>query len=466
MNGLKGDGSELIAKYRDRILQGSPYKVLVLLGLPLILVQLVNVSYNLTDVFWLSKYSTAALAVPRQIWPTLMLFQSLAIALGAANQALISQYVGAKMYNEATRVVRQYLTVSTVLGMASGVSYYLLRPLLFSVVTTVPQEIYDDVLSYSAIMAIDIVASYIGLCFITILQSIGETRSPSIVNIASVITNIILDPFMILGIGPFPKMGVVGAALATVISRISGGITLIYIIIRKLSFLKIAFTSAIDEFWIRSMIQIGLPVLVMNILNSSAFTFQLRLINSFGITASAAWSIGFATMDIADAVMWGLTQATSIVVGQSLGAQDVARAKLAAKASNTIVGLSLTVGGVVAYVMRGYIVSIFLSSSDPLSESIYAETERFLVWALGTLPFFGLSFVGLSVGRGSGHTLYPTIIGVVRLWIIRIGFGYVLSQYMGLGGVWIAFGLSNVFSGLASIIWVDRGGWAKPVIKR
>ncbi|MCS7111082.1 MAG: MATE family efflux transporter [Ignisphaera sp.] len=463
---MKRADDGLITKYRDKILHGSLYRVLIWLGLPIVLVQLVNISYNLADAFWLSQYSTVTLAVPRQVWPTFMLFQALAMALSAANQTLISQYVGAKMYNEAARVIRQYLTVSTSFGAILGISYYLLRPLVFSSITTVPQEIYNDVLSYSAIITVDLTASYFGLCFTTILQSIGDTKSPAVVNGVSALINIVLDPFMILGIGPFPRMGVVGAAIATVIARISGGAILVHIVLKRFSFLRIAFTSAIDAFWVKSMIRIGLPILLMNVLNSTAFMFQLRLINLFGIVASTAWGIGFTTIDLADAVMWGLTQATAIVIGQCLGAQSTDRAKLTAKASNTIVGLSLTVGGAVTYLIRGAIISLFLSNDNPLSMSIYIETERFLTWALGTLPFFGLFFVGMSVGRGSGHTLYPTVIGIVRLWIIRIGLGYLLSLYIGSSGVWMAFGLSNIFSGIASLIWVNRGGWAKPVIKR
>ncbi|MEM3967153.1 MAG: MATE family efflux transporter, partial [Ignisphaera sp.] len=118
----------LINVYRDKILHGPIYRVLIWLGLPVVLVQLVNISYNIADAFWLSQYSTVTLAVPRQVWPTFMVFQALAIALGAANQSLISQYIGAKMYNETARVIKQYITVSTSFGIIFGTSYYLLRP--------------------------------------------------------------------------------------------------------------------------------------------------------------------------------------------------------------------------------------------------------------------------------------------------------------------------------------------------
>ncbi|MEM1608600.1 MAG: MATE family efflux transporter, partial [Ignisphaera sp.] len=188
------DGSERLGIYRDRILNGPVTKMLILLGAPLIVVQLVNISYNLADAYWLSQYSPILVSIPRQIWPTFFLFQALAMALSAANQTLISQYIGAKMFEEAARISRQYITVSAALGSFFGFSYYLLRPLIFGSITSVPPEIYNDVLTYSGIISLDLAASYFGICFSTILQSIGDTKTPSIVNGVSATINIVLDP--------------------------------------------------------------------------------------------------------------------------------------------------------------------------------------------------------------------------------------------------------------------------------
>ncbi|MEM4034227.1 MAG: hypothetical protein QXD16_05985, partial [Sulfolobales archaeon] len=78
-----------------------------------------------------------------------------------------------------------------------------------------------------------------------------------------------------------------------------------------------------------------------------------------------------------------------------------------------------------------------------------------------------LFFVGMSVGRGSGHTLIPTILGIIRLWVIRIGLGYILAYQIGLKsyGIWIAMALSNIISGTATLAWIKYGNWAKPIIK-
>ncbi|MEM2500813.1 MAG: MATE family efflux transporter, partial [Candidatus Bathyarchaeia archaeon] len=102
------------------------------------------------------------------------------------------------------------------------------------------------------------------------------------------------------------------------------------------------------------------------------------------------------------------------------------------------------------------------------SQPIIIETNLFLQNLLPTLPFFGLTMVAMSTGRGSGYTLIPTLIGIFRLWGIRIGLGYLLAFILGMGsfGAWLAIALSNVVGGIASIFWIKYGNWAKPIVRR
>lgn len=336
-------------RYRDRIINGPIYRTLLWLGLPAVSVQLVNISYNIADAYWLSRYSPIDVAIPRQIWPSFMMFQALAMAIGAANQALISQYIGAKMYVNAIRTIKQYFTLSFILGAIMSITYYLLRPLIFLFISSPPQEIVNGVLNYSAIISIDLFTSYFVLCFSIIIQSAGDTRRPAIVNAISATINIILDPFLILGIYLFPRLGVIGAAIATVLARIVGAIILYIIMHRKFPFIEIGITTEIDREWLMTTFRIGIPILLQNIFNSLAFQIQLRLINSFGVATSVAWSIGFTVIDIANSVLWGLPQATAIMVGQNLGANNIDRSKKIARYSQILIGSIIAIGSCFSY---------------------------------------------------------------------------------------------------------------------
>ncbi|MGC8975371.1 MAG: MATE family efflux transporter, partial [Thermoprotei archaeon] len=423
---------------------------------------LVKVSYNVADAFWLSKYSDVAMAVPRQAWPPYTFFNAFNMAISTANMALLSQYIGARRYEEASNVTSKFFTVTLITSFAFGLTYFSLRYPLFYYVIRTPPEIFDDVMSYSAIISADLMLSGFSITYSTILQSVGDTRTPAVVGGFSALLNIVWDPFLILGIPPFPRMGAAGAALATVFSRLGGVAALIYLTKRRFPDLRIHPTKDIDRLWVMRNIRIGGPVFVFQASNSLAFMFQNALINSFGVVVAAAFAIGFIVMDIADAVMWGLTMPVAIMIGQNLGAGNLRRSREIAYKSALTTSTLTALGAAVVFLVRGSLISVFTSDA-----AIYNEALRFLETFVFSLPFFTLFFVGMSVGRGSGHTTVPTILGIIRLWGVRIGLGYFLAYVTSLQsyGVWLAMALSNVIGGLGSITWIRFGNWARPVIK-
>jgi len=117
-----------VGRYRDRVVGGSIIRTALWLGLPLMIVQLVQVSYNVADAFWLSRYSDVAMAVPRQVWPSITFFSSFSMALSSANLALISQYVGANEFEATGKAASRYFTVSLALGLSLGATFIALSP--------------------------------------------------------------------------------------------------------------------------------------------------------------------------------------------------------------------------------------------------------------------------------------------------------------------------------------------------
>ncbi len=450
-----------IEEYRGRIVEGPLLSTIVWLGLPIMIVNIVNVSYSIADAYWLSKYSDIVLSVPQQVWPTLMLFHSLSMALSVANQALMSQYIGAKKYREASLVASKYFTVSFTLGLLFSITYFLLRPFIFSYVVSTPKEIYGDVLLYSSVSAIGLFFTYLGMVYVVVLQSIGDTRTPAIVNGLSSILNIVLDPFLILGLYGFPRLGVLGAAIATLLSRFIVVPILAYIVKRRFTGLRIWFTRDIDSKWVLKNIRIGAPILVLVLSSSTAFMMLVKLVNLFGIVVVTAYSIGFIILNLADASLRGFTQAVSIMVGQCIGAGREARAKEIAWKTEALVFSSILVASTTLYFLKRPFIEVFTSDND-----IVYEADKFLSLFLWSIPFFGLFMVGMSIGRGSGHTGTPMFIGILRLWIIRIGGGYILALIAGLGsyGIWTAMTLSNIVAGLVMMLWVHSWRWIKPVI--
>ncbi|MEM2880219.1 MAG: MATE family efflux transporter [Candidatus Bathyarchaeia archaeon] len=451
-----------IGKYRDQIINGPIIRTIFWLGAPPLVNQLVVVAYNVMDTYWLSMYSERAVAVPRQMWPILMLFQALANALTAASLSMISQYIGGRAYKEASLSASRFFTLACLSGGALSITLLTFRHAIFTAILSTPPEIFDYVIAYSGVIAFDVFFNYIALTYTTILQSVGDTRRPAAVNAIAVAINVALDPFFILGIGPFPRLGVIGAALTDVMGKIISIAALTYVLRKGYPELKVKFTKHMDLEWLKLVLRIGLPILTLGLLNGFAFLMQLKLINMVGVITATAFSIGFVVLDIVDAALWGLSGAPAIMIGQSLGAEKTERAKEVAWKATMLIFLLIMAGATAIYPFRRNIADIF---ADDIN--IINETDFFLQTLLPTLPFFGLFAVALSIGRGSGHTFFPTILGIFRLWGLRVALGYFFAFTLGTGslGIWLAIAISNLIGGVIAVLWIKNGSWAKAIIK-
>jgi len=459
--GAIGTSSE-IGKYRDKIVNGPIIRTIFWLGTPPLINQLVIVIYSVADAFWLSNYNEIAVAIPRQMWPVIMLFQALAMALTTASLSIVSQYIGGKQYKKASLEASRFFTAAFTAGAILSTSLFMLRHVIFTHVVSTPTEIFEDLMKYSGVIAFDVFFNYITLTYTTILQSVGDTKRPAIVNAIAVGINVLLDPFFIFGIGPFPRLGVIGAALTDVMGKIISITLLTYILRKNYPQLKMTLTKKIDTEWIRLVLRIGLPVLTLGLMNGFAFLMQLRLVNMLGITVAAAFSIGFVVLDIVDTALWGLSGAPAIMIGQSLGAGNRKRAREVAFKAALLIFTLMALVACIVYPIRREIADVF--ADDP---NILNETELSLQILLPTIAFFGLFANAISTGRGSGHTLFPTTLGVTRLWGIRLALGYLLAFTFGMQslGVWLAIALSNVVGGVISILWIKYGNWAEAVVK-
>jgi len=455
--------SPAIGKYRDKIINGPIIRTILWLGFPPLLNQLVVVSYSLADTYWLSNYSEIVVAVPRQMWPVLMLFNALTNALTTACLSMVSQYVGGKAYDKASVEASRFFTVSILSGAVVGTFLFAFRGVIFGLIMSTPQEIFDDIMAYSGVMAFDLFFNYIALTYTTLLQSVGDTKRPAMVNVISLGINILLDPFLVLGINPFPRLGVVGAALTDVMGKIISIIGQAYILRKSYPDFKILFTGDINAEWMGLVLRIGIPILVLGLTNGFAFLVQLRLVNMLGIVAATAFSIGFVIMDSVDAVLWGLSGAPAIIIGQSLGADKYERARDAALKATALIFAIVALLVCIIYPFKRAVADVF--ANDP---RILNEAELFLHTLLPTLPFFGIFINAVSAGRGSGHTSFPTALGIFRLWGIRLALGYLLAFIMQMGsiGIWLSIALSNIVGGLVAILWIMYGKWARPVIKK
>jgi putative MATE family efflux protein len=294
----------------------------------------------------------------------------------------------------------------------------------------------------------------------------GDTITPLLVNIVGVFINVVLDPLLVLGWGPFPQMGILGAAYATVIAQSVAMIIFLLLFVRGQGLLRIDRSALrLHWGWMAKATKIGLPAGIGQ--STVAFGFVVLMWVIGRLDNAEAALAGYGIADRIFGIIFIVTNSIGIglttMIGQALGAgmQDRARGLMRKGLAAMFVILVFEAGFL--WLVRVPLVAVFMPGHDAV---IHAGARFLELFALG-MPFLGAFFVAESVYRGSGHNVPPMILGVVRLWLLRIPLAYVFAFILKMGsdGVWIGMSVSNVVAGIASFGLLASRSWLRSVVE-
>jgi putative MATE family efflux protein len=296
-----------------------------------------------------------------------------------------------------------------------------------------------------------------------LLNGVGDTVTPMKLMGVSVALNILLDPLLIFGWGPFPAWGVAGAAIATIISR--GIVALIGIgllfsgrsgIHIRPRYLRLRWDT------VHQIVAIGGPASLGQAGTALGFSIMTGILARFGTAVVSAFGIGNRIISIALMPAMGLGQATATIVGQNLGAGLTKRAERSAWTGMGISTAVLVTASVVVLALRASLVRIFINDSE-----VIVLGARMLILVSIAFPFMGIIQVIIGTYHGSGHTIYSMFFSLFRLWVLRIPLVYLLGFTMKFGpdGVWWAMLASNFGAATLSLGWFLTGNWKHRVIK-
>ena len=446
----------------NRLLNGPITPSLVRLAWPVMLSNLFQTVYNFVDRFWLSRHSSASLAAVGLSWPLIFLARSIGSGVTIAGIALVSQYMGAQREEEANNAAGQVLMFTTALSVVlAAAGFFAARPIL---TLMGPEPALID----AGTIYLQIIYAGTPLMFSTfivsaLLSGAGDTITPMILMTASVLLNVVLDPLLIFGWGPFPEWGVAGAAAATVISRGLLALVGFALLFSGRLGLHIHLRHLRPQ-WnlIRRIISIGGLASIGNAGTAVGFTIMNGALARIGTAAISAFVIGNTFISIVLMPAMGLGQATATMVGQNLGAEKPLRARQSAWAGIWLSSLILAVAAVFVLIFRSTLIAIF--TVDPVITRI--AHDMFLLVAFA-FPFMGVIQVVAGVYQGSGHTFYSMFFGLFRLWVLRVPLVFILPFALGMGanGVWWAMLASNSGTALLSLGFFLSGNWMHRVIK-
>ncbi len=415
---------------------------------PVIFAMITLMSFNLVDTLFVSFLGTEPLAAISFTFPVTFTVISLAIGLGIGTSAVIGKAMGAGDHEEAKQDGTGALMLSFILvAVLSAIGYVLIDP-LFTLLGAEPDLLpliheYMDIWFFGSVF---LVCPMIGN---SVMRAFGDTKTPSAVMVFGGVVNAILDPLLIFGLGPFPEMGLQGAALATIISWSLGFVMVIYILVHKKKIILPSF-GTVEAFieTSRKVLKIGLPAAGANMLTPIAAAIVTAIMATFGNSAVGAFGVGTRIESIASLVVLALSMTLPPFISQNLGAGKLERVIDAYKSTLKFVmawqfGVYLLLSSVAGLIAIGF-------SDDP-------EVVRLIKLFIWILPLgYGMQGV-IILSNSSFNALHlpmcALVMSIVRLFVFYVPFAYVGSKLGGIEGLFIGALIGNLFTAVISYRW-------------
>jgi putative MATE family efflux protein len=441
---------------RADLTRGSLVKHLFVLSWPTVLAMSLQTSYNLVDIFWVGRVGPTAIAAVSLAGVVFFVILAIGQTLGSGAVAMIARYYGAKQFAKVEHVLGQAVLLSTMVAFGSGAIGIVFCREIVSMLGG-RAEVLELGTEYLRIVSVGFIFQLLMFCVNYSFRGIGDMRTPMFMMIASTVLNIVLDPIMILGMGPFPRMEVRGAAYATMIAKLVGfllGFTMLVVGRSGIRF-KIREAWPLERVVVKGLLAIGVPVGVSYGLMALSGLVVFRLAARFGAQAIAALGIGMRVIQIASLPVVGIGIATTTLVGQNLGARKTERVEETAYQSMAVSSAIMILLGLVFFFNSSRLVGVFTNHVD-----VIRTGATYIKIASVYLLFIGLTTSMTGSFRGSGYTLPPMFAALVKL-VLLFGLSYLLSDVTGIGvdGIWwamlISYGIEAVIVG----VWFSRGEW-------
>lgn len=445
---------------REMILHGNMRKVLLVLAVPIMFNNLIQTLYNLADMYWVSKIGSIQVAATGFVWPVLFFMISLGMGMTIAGTSLISQYIGFNEKKEASLIASQLFSFCIILGIVLSIIGYILTPYIIKFMGA-DSNLFSVSSTYLKIMFFDIPCLFILLVFASIRQAQGDTLSPMILNVVCVISNIVLDPLFIFKF----NMGIKGAAIATVLSKLIFTPYVIYILIWKREGIHLSVKYLkLKKQIIKKILKVGLPTSIGQSGAALGFIILNAFIVLYGNHTLAAFNIGNKINSIVMMPAMGIGSALAAIIGQNLGAGQVSRAKYAFKTAITISLIFLCIGGTLLFLFAGNVIKIFVTSAKDIE--VISQGKYYLKIMSAGLPLMGIFQVLMGTFEGSGHTLYSMFMDMARLWLIRLPMIVCFQKFTNLGSctIWYSMVSSNAIICSIGIMIYLSGKWQHNII--
>ena len=436
--------------------KGPILKTLTKLAIPIMASSFLGTLYNITDMAWIGLLGSKAVAGVGVGGMFTWLSQGLAAMARMGGQVQVAQCIGRGERDRAHGFAQAAVQLATLMGMAYAVLSLVFTRQMVAFFQLTDPEAQTAALSYTKIACGLIVFSFLTLTMTGLYTAQGDSKTPFLANLIGLVTNMILDPVLILGPGPFPKLGVVGAAIATVTAQAIVMMMMILgvLIQKKENVLKgIRLTAKIPKEYLGGLCRIGIPTAIQGMAYCAISMVLTRMVSAYGAEAVATQRVGGQIESISWNTADGFAAALNAFIAQNYGAGKMDRVRKGYRASLWTVGI------------WGLLISfVFICFPQAIADIFFHEPKA-VATAVGYLVIIGFSEAFMCVElttvgalSGLGRTRLCSIISITFT-SARIPLAIILGGLIGLSGIWWALSVTSIIKGIiftCTFLWITR----------
>ncbi|MDZ7606901.1 MAG: MATE family efflux transporter [Cyclobacteriaceae bacterium] len=455
------DIKESIAGTEQDFTQGSLSRAIMLLSIPMVLEMLMESLFAVVDIYFVSKLGADAVATVGITESLMTLVYAIGIGFSMATTAVVARRIGEKNNEGAAIAASQSIIVGAAIALILAIPGLLMARELLSMMGA-SQAVVDMGFPYTKIMVAGNVVIMLLFIINAIFRSAGDAAISMRVLWFANICNIILDPCLIFGLGPFPELGIQGAAIATTTGRGLAVIFQFYLLFSGKSRIKLTLRSfAIHLDIIKKLFRLSLGGIGQYIIATSSWIGLMRIMAEFGSDVLAGYTIAIRIIIFSMLPAWGLSNAASTLVGQNLGARQPERAEKAVWKTAYLNMVVMLFFAVIFLSWPTFFIQLFID--DP--EVIAHGSKGLRIISLGYL-FYGFGMVMPQAFNGAGDTTTPTLINFITFWVIELPLAYLLANNLGMNenGVFYSIVFAESLMALMGIWLFRQGKWKTKMV--
>src|SRR5689334_13841918 len=436
-------------------------RAILLLAVPMVLEMALESLFAVVDVAWVSRLGADAVATVGLTESMLSLVFAVAMGVSMSTTAMVARRIGEKDSEGAATAASQAILLGIAVALLMGLPGFWLSSQLLQWMGA-PPDLVQVGHRYTAVMFGGTVSILLLFLNNGIFRGAGDASIAMRVLWFSNLINLVLDPLLIFGLGPFHAMGVTGAAVSTLTGRSLGVVYQFWILLRGNSRIRLRISQfRLVPRVIGSLIRVSATGVLHFAIAHSRWILLVRIISVFGAFALAGYTIGIRIFIFVILPSWGLSGAAATMVGQNLGAHKPERAERAVYITGLYNMIFLGFIAVLFISIPGYIVSVF--TSDPAIVPYAIDCLRIV--GFGNVAY-AWGMVMIQAFNGAGDTITPTIINAFGFWLCEIPLAWALAFgfHLKVRGVFASIPIAELFITLAGLVVFKRGKWKKSKI--